>query len=429
MTTFSGNRFHWFLAVTFLGSCALAITAFFLSRSAFDRAMNEKILWLLPLVLLVWLILYLSFCWLLSGHATPPTLRAVIFGTLVVALPFLFFAPLSSTDLYANAYHGRLVSTHHMNPYGISDRVHLDDPYFDSTLARAPYQTTYGPLWITIAAAITARTGDQVGLTLFLFRGLNLLVLLAIIFLLSSIVQKTAAGQWLLAFFALNPLVLFEGIQNGHNDLLMVLFVVAALVAAKRGALFFLFPLLTLGGLIKYLPWLLFPLAVVVIWRYQRRFRMRLRTLVLSGGVSLVLLLAAFSPYWINGSTFRQLTLLGQFWGLPLFHPLNVVAWIFQGLGVTESMSRYSARIAGQVVFSILAVGIIVRHAIGRWSFASSALLTFLAFLSVGVIYFQPWYFLWLLPFVPLLPERWQMRALSGLTALPLATYGLYMPR
>ena len=56
-----------------------------------------------------------------------------------------------------------------------------------------------------------------------------------------------------------------------------------------------------------------------------------------------------------------------------------------------------------------------------------AAFLTLLAFFGTGITYFQPWYFLWLLPIVPLLPERWQIPTLFGATFLPLATYPLYM--
>lgn len=416
-----------FYAVTFLWTCLLSFVAYYLPPNGLQEVIGEDVFWILPFVLAAWLITYLLFCWFLLHRDSVPTMKTLLLGVFFVAVPFLFFAPLSSTDLYANAYHGRLVSIHHINPYGISDRVPLDDIYFDSTRAHAPYQTTYGPLWITIAAAITARTGDHVGLTLFLFRGLNLLALLGIILLLGRVLQKKGRARWMLVFFALNPLVLFEGVQNGHNDLLMAFFVVAALVAADRRRPILLLPLLMLGALIKYLPLLLFPIAVVVIWKYHRTLWERFRTLFFGASVSFGLALITFFPYWIGWSTFHELRLLSLFWGLPFFHPVQLIAEIFRGMGVAKHVARQTAQTVSQALFLLLTVWILLRYTANKSLLAGAAFFTFLAFYGFGVIYFQPWYFLWLLPIVPLLPERWQMSALCGVTFLPLATYSLYM--
>ena len=416
-----------FCVTTFLWTGLLSLVAYYLPPSGPKGIIGGEVLWMLPALLSAWLVTYLFCCWYLLRRDSEPTMRALLLGALVVALPFLFSAPLSSTDLYANAYHGRLVSMYHINPYGISDQVQLDDVYFNSTRARAPYQTTYGPLWITTAAAITAKTGDHIGLTLFLFRGLNLLALLGIILLLGRVLRSKGRARWVLAFVALNPLVLFEGIQNGHNDLLMAFFVVAALVAILRNKPGLLLPLLTLGALIKYLPVLLFPLVVVAIWKYYRSLRERLRSLFLGVGISLGLAIVAFFPYWIGGSTFHELRLLGFFWALPFFHPVQITEGLFQWIGMARDAARVSARAATQALFLLFIAWTLLWYVRNKVTIAAAAFLTLLAFFGTGITYFQPWYFLWLLPIVPLLPERWQIPTLFGATFLPLATYPLYM--
>jgi hypothetical protein len=107
-----------------------------------------------------------------------------------------------------------------------------------------------------------------------------------------------------------NPLVLFEGIGNAHNDVLMTLFLVAALLAFRRkwaisG------PLLTLSALVKVFTIVLGPLLLAV----TLRDRWGWRRVALSGALALLVVVISVRPYWADGAMIdglRQGTKMSQ---------------------------------------------------------------------------------------------------------------------
>ena len=103
------------------------------------------------------------------------------------------------------------------------------------------------------------------------------------------------AGVLLLAW---NPVVLYEAWGNGHNDIIMVLWVLLAVWAMleKRYPLVVL--ALVMGALVKFIPVLLLPAAVLIAWRQLPDMRSRLRYLLASADGGALLVLLAYWPLW-----------------------------------------------------------------------------------------------------------------------------------
>ena len=103
------------------------------------------------------------------------------------------------------------------------------------------------------------------------------------------------AGVLLLAW---NPVVLYEAWGNGHNDIIMVLWVLLAVWAMleKRYPLVVL--ALVMGALVKFIPVLLLPAAVLIAWRQLPDMRSRLRYLLASAAGGALLVLLAYWPLW-----------------------------------------------------------------------------------------------------------------------------------
>ena len=78
----------------------------------------------------------------------------------------------------------------------------------------------------------------------------------------------------MLALFAWSPLLVIEAAGNGHNDIVMMVFVMGSLILLLQRRPLFAFPLLALGIVIKYAVGSLIPLWAALLlmhycWRLQ----------------------------------------------------------------------------------------------------------------------------------------------------------------
>lgn len=161
---------------------------------------------------------------------------AAVVGVVVVwALPLLAGPPLGSRDVYAYAAQARLAEegfdVYSQGPSALGDDPVLDamDPlYLDAPVL-------YGPVFVAISSAVSARTGGEVFNLVLAFRALAVLGL-----------AITSVGIWDLArthgrdptdVFVLavaNPLVLLHLVSGAHNEALMLAFLVSGVALGSR---------------------------------------------------------------------------------------------------------------------------------------------------------------------------------------------------
>src|SRR5207245_9216315 len=117
-------------------------------------------------------------------------------------------------------------------------------------------------------------------------------VLIALI--AQRIVPRQAAAA--VVCFGWNPLVLWEISANGHNDVVMMAFVLLALLLllTKRWPL--AFPALACAVLIKYISLVLLP--IFVLWVLRRQGRPAVRPLALGLAAMLALIVMVYVPFW-----------------------------------------------------------------------------------------------------------------------------------
>jgi hypothetical protein len=89
----------------------------------------------------------------------------------------------------------------------------------------------------------------------------------------------------------------FEGVGNAHNDVLMTLFLVAALVAFRRKSVI-AGPMFALSALVKLFTIVLAPLLLAVMLRDRWGWR----RLALAGSLALVVVVATVTPFWADGA-------------------------------------------------------------------------------------------------------------------------------
>jgi hypothetical protein len=180
--------------------------------------------------------------------------------TLAVVTP-----PQGSKDLWAYAEFGREASVHDTSPYSSvpadfpHDRLirHMGDGYRQT---RSPY----GPAFTAYSAAGTALVGDTPLANRLLFQ---LTAAGAVVAALALLWRRTKS-LGALAWFGLNPLVVISVVNDGHNDALVALALLAGVLLATDRRRTAAGIVLGLGALVK-LPVLLGVFGVAV-WAWRR---------------------------------------------------------------------------------------------------------------------------------------------------------------
>ena len=110
--------------------------------------------------------------------------------------------------------------------------------------------------------------------TFFLFKALIASSFVGTAYFIGKILRKISPENEIfgIIFFALNPLVLIEGLVSGHNDMVMVFFAVFGLYLLIRKNYIFSFLFLFLSIGIKFATVLLLPVFIyIAIKQFRNR--------------------------------------------------------------------------------------------------------------------------------------------------------------
>lgn len=220
-------------------------------------------------------------------------------ATLVLGMP-----PLLSTDIYNYLAYGRMVAGYGLNPYVVPPSQMGSDPVLAFPLWNIV--THYGPVWTGLEAAVARLSGpDGVFPALLLFKGcaaIGHLTMAGLGCLLAAQQGQTEAAEALL-LLGWSPLLLVEGAGSGHNDLPMMALAMAGLLAFRARRPWAGYLLLLLSALVKYVTLLLLGFYLLAWMRQEGSAGRRLRLLAALAGVGLVLLAAAYAPFWEGPAT------------------------------------------------------------------------------------------------------------------------------
>ena len=208
-----------------------------------------------------------AFLWLLrvarrgDVGLAPIALIVVAAHVLIVFVPLLF-----SRDVYSYAYYGRIEGVYGANPYVETPLDRSDDPlwtYVGPKWVDTP--AVYGPAWTRLSselAEVLPRAADHVEAYRWIAIGASLAACAGIVVVVRGLRPDRTA--YALAAFGANPIVLFHSVASGHNDLLVALaLVLAAGFLAARWHVAAVVAL-TLGALVKATAAL--PLLLLIVW-------------------------------------------------------------------------------------------------------------------------------------------------------------------
>ena len=365
----------------------------------------------------------------------------LIWLTAVVSGCIYIFTPVTtSDDISSYASYGRLLLIHHANPYFIPPSAFPLDPTYPLIYWKHVV-TIYGPIWTLISAFLGWLAGiDSLGYLItfrvFAFASylLNILLVTAILRALNRSPRTIALGTLL---YAWNPLVLMESNLGGHNDILMVTFMLLGIllsVRAKRNDItrfrYYVAPLVvfTMAALVKFSAIPIIALFIVMLFLktfYAKpavpdtssqnaltRWRAALFTALSATFVSSAMALLFYGPFWI-GHSFKDIAY--SFSSQPSAHSAyDSMLLLIRVLNKIHSLPAYlllftvrntwDIIILFAVVFALVAGIAMLRLTPTTRTVALATQLVLGTFILLTA-WFVPWYVTWLVgPAVVCLP-------------------------
>jgi alpha-1,6-mannosyltransferase len=354
----------------------------------------------LAVVALVLVLLYRQIWMVAREQPDKFTAVLIVAGWLGASAALLMTFPGQSSDLGDYTFRAHMIAHMGTNPL-------VTPPSAIVTLEQYPYigwfidTDPYGPLWHGLATVTHILAGEDF---LYNILGFKLLAILAtgltgwLVYMTTRrIIPKAALAAT--ALWLWNPLVLNEGALHGHNDLVLITFMMMGLWLLLRGNGALGLVALVASGLVKVNAWILLPVAI--LWLIRREgLRKAWMPIVSALIASAVIVKLAYMPlggwellpglvqnrsWWPTGT----LTAAVFFWVRDTLHwPHDwMVSWIARGATLVffEAAALLALRIRDL--------------RLGAWAVV-------LAYLLIGSIWFQPWYATWLIPLAAIVFRR-----------------------
>jgi hypothetical protein len=342
-------------------------------------------------------------------------MRLVLVLTVALFVLAVWSWPRNSTDVWSYAAYGRMTAEYGVSPYRHTPSDFPNDPF--ARRVRPMWQHTesvYGPLWNGISAGVVSVTGTNARHTRMAFQSLAALAVFLAVLLIARRTRDPAA----VALIGLNPVAVYAIVNGGHNDALVGLALLGAVLLASRDRFAWAGLAIAAAALVKIVA--LLGLAALAVWLWRKRGLRpaAITTGIAGGGLALGY---AFTGWFDGLAPLREAR-------LQISH--NSI-WLLAGSqGRTNlfGFGRYYHHFSSGYLESaatLSSVVVLVLAAVLVWGrlrdhtptlVVASALVAYL----LAATYILPWYVAWVLP---LLALEWR----AGLAKLVFAQSALYL--
>jgi hypothetical protein len=342
----------------------------------------------------------------------------VLTGLLISGGVLLYMYPFDAADIFDNIMHGRILGVYGANPFQQVAKNFQDDPFYKYVAWRRSI-SAYGPGWELLAGLTAYLAGDGIVANVVAFKllaGLFLVgsggVVAAILWRMAP--ERALAGVVLLTW---NPVILYETLGNGHNDMAMVFWILAATWALLRRRYTLAILALVVGALFKFIPLLLLPAAGLIAWRELANWSARWRFLLVTTLAAAALIWLAYWPFW-HGWRVLSIERRTQLYTTSI--PAAIYMSLEAQLGEETASRSVSYTAAGLTGLFALWQGRQAWRDRSWLSFPQAVFNILMFYLLLTCLWFQQWYTLWPLGLAALLPPGHAARlgALFGYAAL-----------
>lgn len=302
----------------------------------------------------------------------------VLLAVAVLHVAFTCAPPLGLTDMTNYVGYARLGALHHLDPYVHTPAAAAFDPSFPWVTWRH-YRSPYGPLFTLLTYALA-----PLGIV-WTFWALKALVTaaalgcLALVWHCARALGRAPLGA--VAFVGLNPAWLVWAVGGGHNDTLMELLALAALLLALRGRHALGGAAAVLAGAVKVPALVVLPFLGV-----EPASRRRLVAGAAVAGVAVAIVtalafgsLAPLTAFQRQGDFVSKRSVIGQ------------LVSLFGGSALSPWVRTAATAALGVALIGCFAWALRTRRWLDGYAWATIALVA-------ALLWVFPWYVVWLLP-------------------------------
>ena len=326
--------------------------------------------------------------------------------TLIFSITCFFAPPVMSQGIFLYGLYGRLVTVYHVNPFVASLSAYPHDLLQNGIAKGIPFPglTTSGPVWIDLSIPVVLLARNSVANIMLGFRSIGLAAHLIdtvlVWVVLAKLKPETRVSATLL--YGWNPLVLLLSISGMHQETVIVLFILLAIIFFQRKSPILGWVLMLLAMLINMLFLLLLPLFFRLLGKEARTLRLGRRILwwLAVTAISGVVVVLAYAPYWQSWGTTGLLTSMRQtFLQANAINSLDA-ALLTLPLRLPPALSWLI--VPGHwIIFAAITVGVLLL--LGTWlSDNVELVVVFSSWVSLALLIFMPAYWPWfaILPLV-----------------------------
>ena len=229
----------------------------------------------------------------------PFSLSAILITSSLFAILLWQTFPYNATDVYRYVIRGRIQSAYGESPFATPPNEFPNDPFADFAGEWADATSPYGSVWEITAGLLTRLSGENLLAGLLLFKGLAALTFLAntLLIWLLLVQQKTAVRSAYTLLWAWNPALLLIFIADGHNDGLMIMWLLLGLLISRRGYTTAGFLVMLLAPLTKPIGILALPFFFLSAIRLMPNWKTRVKFTLLASLGAILLVAITFLPF------------------------------------------------------------------------------------------------------------------------------------
>jgi len=247
--------------------------------------------------------------------------RYLVTSVAINTFVLIFAYPFLSSDLFNYLFDAKIILKYHVSPYTHRPLDFPQDEWLRFMRWTHRY-SPYGPLWLAMSLIPATLGSGKFILNLLFFKifiaTFHLVNSVLIFKILTKINPKQATFGT--AFYALNPLVLIEGVANAHNDIVLASFLILPIYLLIKKKHLKAIIALVFGVLVKYIPILNLPW---LIWSSISKKKKNIQLLVTLNLITMAAFTYLFSSFRITvpfvsaGATQVQFQPWYLFWTLP----------------------------------------------------------------------------------------------------------------
>lgn len=268
---------------------------------------NDGLLFLLVIVLLLFaFILYILTFKLISLEKK--IIKLIIVFFLLFNITLLLIWPVGSADIFLYIYQGKTLSTYHLNPFSFScNDINRENFFYFINNKCSSISTLYGPLFIIISGLLTFLGGEDIIFTLFLFKLFFIILNILNFYLIYKIFNNIKPAF----LYGWNPFILYEFSLNGHNDVLVVFFLLLCFyflykkpnkIKSYSISLFFLI----LSVLIKFITIVFVPIFFLIILFKLKNGKEKLYFTATAALITIITFFILYFPFWRGWETITK---------------------------------------------------------------------------------------------------------------------------